>query len=185
MWNWQQQTPALIRSDDGGRTWQSLSLPCGPDHGMWLGASSVNQLMLYCIFGDATSGSPREVWASSDGGLHWTRRTRAGYIHASPPLPNVGVGPGDVEVPSALLVLSDATAFLANGQGDAWVTHDDGVTWASAAIPNHATNYTADFLTFADAQHGWAYAFGGGVWVTSDGGANWISQPIFGTFPLS
>jgi hypothetical protein len=184
MWNWQQQNPALTRSGDGGRTWQSLSMPCGQHNQALLGASSVNQLMMYCSLGDyGTADEPREVWTSSDGGLHWRLRSRAGYTDASPPMPNVGTGPGNVADPSDLLVLNDTTAFLVNGIGDAWVTHDDGGTWASATIPNPSKVYTADFLTFADAQHGWAYAWDGGVWMTSDGGATWISQPILGAAP--
>ena len=91
-----------------------------------------------------------------------------------------GPAPATLRSHPPLVVLNGATSFLADGQGDAWVTHDDGVTWASAAIPNHSTVYTADFLTFADAQHGWAYTWGGGVWATSDGGASWVPQTIIG-----
>jgi len=79
MWNDVQQRPALIRSGDDGRSWQSLPLPCGQYNRMFLGASSDDQLMLYCSVVGGLGAPPREVWTSSDGGSQWTLESRAGY----------------------------------------------------------------------------------------------------------
>lgn len=85
---------------------------------------------------------------------------------------------------SGLVVINDTTSFLANAEGDALVTHDDGVTWFPTAIP--ASQYFggggAVDLAFPGALHGWAFA-PAGVWNTTDGGVHWHLQPIIGPVP--
>lgn len=180
--NANQERPALVRTDNGGGSWISLPLPCSPGSSMTLGASSDAHVMLAC----ANVGgwpAPQEVWSSSDGGAHWFLRSREGFATFAPPRPDVGsINSGGA--PIALVVVSDKTAWLANDREDNLVTHDDGVTWTHAALPQ---NYFgggggAEGLTFGDPQHGWTFV-SAGVWATTDGGVHWQYQSIIGRVP--
>jgi hypothetical protein len=180
--NANQQRPGLVRSDDGGRSWVSLPLPCVYGARMILGASSANHVMLAC----ANIGgwpAPQEVWSSSDGGAHWILRSRQGFAQSSPPAFDVGtISNGGA--PIGLVVLSNSTAWMANEREDNLVTHDDGVTWTHAALPQNYFGGAggAEGVTFADALHGWTFV-SAGVWATSDGGDHWRYQPIIGPVP--
>jgi hypothetical protein len=182
IWNDNQQRPALVRTNNGGRTWQTLPMPCTFGNTVVLGASSASHIMLECA--QVGGGPPpQEVWSSTDGGSRWTLRSRSGYNDYTPPRANVG-NTGDSMGASGLVVINDTTSFLANAEGDALVTHDDGVTWFPTAIP--ASQYFggggAVDLAFSGALHGWAFA-PAGVWNTTDGGVHWHLQPIIGSVP--
>ena len=182
IWNDNQQHPALVRTVDGARTWQTLTMPCTFGNTVVLGASSASHVMLECA--QVGGGPPpQEVWSSTDGGSRWTLRSRSGYTDYTPPKPNVG-NPGGSSGGSGLVVIDTTTTFLANAQGDALVTQNDGVTWVPTAIP--ADQYFggggAVSLVFPDALHGWAFA-PAGVWATGDGGVSWHLQPIIGPVP--
>jgi hypothetical protein len=174
-----QQRPALVRSENNGRTWASLPLPCPAGATAIVGASSADHLMLACSNAGGWP-APQEVWTSSDGGSAWVLRSRSGYNTGfSPPEPNVGsIDSGGA--PIGLVVLSNTTAWMANDRADNLVTHDDGVTWTGAALPPDyfGGGGGAEGIGFVDALHAWTFA-SYGLWTTSDGGVTWHLQPSF------
>jgi hypothetical protein len=177
--NANEQRPALVATSDEGGTWTTLSLPCAFGASMVLGASSADHLMLAC----ANVGgwpAPQAVWTSSDGGAHWALRSRRWYTDWHPPALNVG-SLNNGGAPIGLAVINGNTAWMANDREDDLVTHDDGVTWTRAALPQDVFGGGggAGGVTFADALHGWTFATAG-LWVTSDGGVHWRYQPIIG-----
>jgi photosystem II stability/assembly factor-like uncharacterized protein len=172
----------LWRSDDAGRTWTVLGMPCLAQRS-YLAASSPDHLLLACVDLGAWP-SPQEVWSSHDGGLHWTLRSRVG-MHGPGGSPLADVGHlGNQGAPAQLAVVSDTTAWMANDRGPVLVTHDDGVTWTAASLPDAQFGGAggAEGITFPDAAHGWTFV-PSGVWATGDGGAHWAHQPILGPIP--
>ncbi len=172
-----QQGPALVRSQNNGRTWMSLPLPCTVGATAILGASSPDHVMLACG-NEGAFPAPQEVWTSSDGGSKWILRSREGYNSGfSPPAANVGsIDSGGA--PIGLAVLSTTTAWMANDREDDLVTHDGGVTWIHAALPpdSFGGGGGAEGIGFVDSQHGWTFV-PGGIWTTSDGGTTWHLLP--------
>jgi photosystem II stability/assembly factor-like uncharacterized protein len=73
---------------------------------------------------------------------------------------------------------------MANDREDNLVSHDDGVTWTHAALPQDYFGGAggAEGLTFGDPQHGWTFVTAG-LWATTDGGAHWHYQSIIGRVP--
>jgi hypothetical protein len=124
--------------------------------------------------------APQAVWTSSDGGARWTLRSRHWYTDFHPPASNVG-SLTNSGAPIGLAVISDNTAWMANDRGDDLVTHDNGVTWTLAALPQDifGGGGGAGGVTFADTLHGWTFATAG-LWATNDGGVHWEYQPIIG-----
>jgi photosystem II stability/assembly factor-like uncharacterized protein len=172
-----QQRPALVLTDDNGRTWASLPAPpCVSGATMILGASSPDNMMLACA-NEGGWPAPQEVWTSDDGGSHWTLRSREDFAPISPSEPNVGsIDSGGA--PIRLVVLNSTTAWMANDREDDLVTHDDGVTWTHAALPpdSFGGGGGAEGIGFTDALHGWTFV-PSGLWTTSDGGVTWHEQP--------
>ncbi len=178
-----QSEPGLATTDDGGRSWATLPLPCSSFGRMSLAASSPDDLLLAC----ADMGvwpAPQEVWASGDGGSRWVLQSREYCSSLSPPLADVG-RIGSAGAPIALAVPGGGAAWMVNDREDDLVSHDDGVTWSPAALPASAGWSNAgggEGLTFADALHGWTFN-AAGLWATTDGGAGWRYQPIVGPVP--
>ncbi len=109
-------------------------------------------------------------------------RSREWFSHFSPPASDVGtINNGGA--PIGLVVLSNSTAWMANDREDNLVTHDDGVSWTHAALPQDYFGGAggAEGLVFADGLHGWTFT-SAGMWATSDG-VNWRYQPIIGPVP--
>jgi hypothetical protein len=168
------QEPALLRTDNGARSWTTLPLPCPFGTTATLGASSTENVMLAC----ASVGSwpaAQEIWTSSDGGSHWDLRSRNWYSGSR--IGNIN----DYGAPFALAVLNNGTVWMANDRDDDLVTHDDGVNWSRASLPidYFGGGAGAEGVTFTDPQHGWTFT-SAGLWVTTDGGAVWKRQSIIG-----
>lgn len=175
--------PTLVTTDDGGRSWAQLPLPCAEYADMSLAASSAEDLMLACV-DEGAWPAPQEVWSSADGGVQWVLRSREWSSVLQQPLPDVGtIDNGGA--PIGLALVSSATAWMLNDRGDDLVTHDDGATWTPAALPQSAAWSNAgggEGLSFANAQDGWTFN-SAGLWATTDGGADWRYQPIIGPVP--
>jgi hypothetical protein len=175
----------IARTDDGGHTWVNLTVPCQfPTAEIFLAASSTQHLMLVCTLTGALP-APQEVWSSVDGGDHWALESREWLSQLSPPLPDVGHIDSS-GYPTGLIVVDQTTAWMWQGREDDLVTHDDGRTWAHAALPQ---NYFgggggAEGLTFTDPLHGWTFT-SAGMWHTTDGGVHWQYQPVIGRVPGS
>jgi hypothetical protein len=177
-----QSEPGLVSTDDGGLSWILLSSPCPTFERLSLAASS-DDLMLTCVDMGAWP-APQEVWASDDGGASWLLRSREYTSLLSPPLADVGTI-DSMGAPIGLALLSSTTAWMVNDREDDLVTHDDGVTWAPAPLPQSAAWNNAgggEGLTFANALDGWTFN-SAGLWATTDGGAGWQAQPIIGPVP--
>jgi hypothetical protein len=179
-----QRGSALVRSQNNGRTWTSLPLPCTVGATAILGAASGDHLMLACG-NEGAFPAPQEVWTSSDGGSAWVLRSREGYNSGfSPPAANVGsINSGGA--PMGLAVLSTTTAWMANDREDDLVTHDGGVIWTHGALPPDYFGGAggAEGIGFVDSQHGWTFA-PDGIWTTSDGGITWHLLPSI-TVPVA
>jgi photosystem II stability/assembly factor-like uncharacterized protein len=178
-----QSEPGLATTDDGGRSWAVLPLPCSAYARMSLAASSSDDLLLACT-DMGVWPAPQEVWASDDGGGRWSLRSREWCSALTPPLSDVGsIGNGGA--PVALTLSSGSAAWMVNDREDDLVSHDDGVTWSPAALPASAGWSGAgggEGLTFADPLHGWTYN-SAGLWATTDGGSGWHYQPVIGPVP--
>jgi photosystem II stability/assembly factor-like uncharacterized protein len=151
--------PTLLRTSDGGASWQSLAGPCSPS----LGPS-----------GDISGSSPSDVWVvcggvpgagqqlkqmahSADGGVHWIviDLSSNGYV-------------------ADLAVTSPSRAWLAFGRGPLSMTVDGGRTWR-ISIENNESGVS--FVRFVDPLHGWA-ATPQQLYRTTDGGMHWLSALV-------
>ena len=137
----------LIESDDGGRSWRSLSLQGKVDFHV-LEASGRR---IYGYGSDFDSGEPRFL-ASDNGGRNWRR------LDPPEPLIAVAISPTDartllasgerrvfssrdggrswspIEAPTAgMLAWNTAGLFLAGAEGRVWRSTDDGGAWQEAA----------------------------------------------------
>jgi hypothetical protein len=173
--------PALARSDDGGRSWVSITLPC-QQFSVTMAASSASNLVIACVRAGGWP-APQEVWSSNDGGSHWSLRSRANQSWQGPRFNDVGSLPNG-GAPVDLAMIDSNTTWMANDREDDLVTHDGGVVWSRAPLP--APQFSgaggAQGVTFADALHGWTWT-SAGMWATTDGGRHWSYQPVLGTVP--
>jgi photosystem II stability/assembly factor-like uncharacterized protein len=167
----------LLRTEDGGRTWQILPLPQGCAGGASdLVALSTDDLWLVQFGQPATDLTSKWVYRSSDGGASWTLMASVDFEH-----PNQGTGHisamGDFGPLSALDAETDR-AWLAEDRGGLLVTDDGGLSWRDAFDNANAGAFGPPFVSFLDATHGWA-STGGGLWRTTNG-ETWteIAQPV-------
>lgn len=170
------QPGVLARTEDGGASWQALSLPQGCSaFGADLVALSTDDLWLVEFGQPATDMTSKWVYRSYDGGTHWTLMASESLGH-----PDQGSGhifpTGDFG-PLNVLGSEPNRAWLAEDRGGLLVTADGGVTWQFAYSDPNAGAFGPPFVSFLDAAHGWA-ATGDGLWRTTDG-ETWkeIAQP--------
>lgn len=137
----------LIESDDGGRSWRSLSLQGEVDfHVLEAGGRRI-----YGYGSDFDSREPRFL-ASVDGGRSWRRLDPPALLIALAISPtdartvivsggrrvfssrNGGRSWSPVEAPSAgLLAWNTGGLYLAGSDGRVWRSNDDGASWQDAA----------------------------------------------------
>lgn len=163
------QPGALARTENAGKTWQSLSLPhgcTGVADGSDFVALSTNDLWLVQFGQPATDMSSKWVYRSYDGGEHWT-------LMASTSLdtPNQSAGAispiGDFG-PLSVLASEPNRAWLAEDRGGLLVTTDGGLNWHPAYTDPNVDAEGPPYVTLLDAEHGWAET-GDGLWRTTDG----------------
>lgn len=163
--NW---STTLLRSDDGGATWQTLNLPPGPP------PQPSNQYQLIVNGYPATrliaDYRTRDLYATSFAGLH----RRIGYsdwvlVNNAAPRPKFVYSPAN----SALIWAGLVPRCLAGGPDEPMYKSDDGGrTWRELAgglniqpVVAHPTDPLK------------VYGFGcDGVYLTADGGATWQHQ---------
>jgi photosystem II stability/assembly factor-like uncharacterized protein len=169
------EPPYVFATADGGAHWSKVHLPDPPR-----GIDSTNEhVALYApVAGGQPAlvldglgprrenligpgSTPEYVYATADGGLHWTAP------HSLP-------GPAAPAGSRRLVVLDDAHWWWSTGGGVSF-SADQGRHWtARAALPG--PEQVAD-LGFANAADGWALAeIGAGagrLFTTSDGGRTW------------
>jgi photosystem II stability/assembly factor-like uncharacterized protein len=162
-------TAALARTEDGGMTWQTFTVPQGcawnPD---WcdLVALTTDDLWLVQFSSPATDMSSKWVYRSYGGGAHWTLMASVNLGN-----PNQGTGQlfstGDFG-PLSVLASEPDRAWLAEDRGGLLVTTDGGRHWQPAFSDPNADANGPPTVSFLDAEHGWA-ATGDGLWRTTDG----------------
>lgn len=165
--------PILVRTADGGATWQALPDPCGPGTQFDPLASLDGSTVWMACGGEPGAGSEaKQIYTSTDGGLSWNLKASAGL---DPPSPGGLPGVGYV---SELALGSARTGFLALSRYGLAASGDGGATWRGLGAWDGAGG-NFDALWFVDASHGWAAACDG-LHRTTDGGATWS---LIGTWP--
>lgn len=204
----------VIRTTDGGRTWQGTQIP---------GANQLESIHFVTSLIGYTSG-PDGIWRSTDGGISWTTVTPDSALtlwgcYFLSPSTGVVIGGGCGNTPQRFFRTTDGGAtwsvFTANepnsgltdailyldgtgfavSSGRLWRTTDSGQTWAvisttgSAVWQEEITRVGSSFLLpFAGiACSGQGNA--GGMRFSTDGGATWrevsTGKPMFGAFLMS
>jgi hypothetical protein len=151
-----QSAATLLRTSDGGASWQVLPQPCTPSLGTSgvVAASSLSNVWVVCGGVPGAGQQLKLLSRSVDGGAHWTTGdlSSSGYV-------------------ADLAVTSDSRAWLAFGRGPLSMTVDGGRTWRTS-IENNDTGMA--FVRFVDPLHGWT-ATAQQLYRTSDGGSHWVS----------
>ncbi len=165
----------LLRTTDGGRSWQRPPVPCvglssflsqAPDGTIWLG----------CASEPGAGNQAKQLARSFDGGLAWKV---VQCPASSSPFPGCyfsntpnGGYLGD------LAGASSTTAFADGGRNDVLVTRDGGATWSwtNPVIGDMDSGTTG--LFFANAEDGWVISgatatANEGLWRTTDSGNDW------------
>jgi photosystem II stability/assembly factor-like uncharacterized protein len=150
----------VLRSIDGGDTWQQVSTPT-PGLGSF--SDSKNGYVV---------GDTRTPYRTVDGGMTWT------------PCAN-----DSIPFPSQLLAISLDTAFvIGSGYGISRTTNA-GKSWtyiSAADLPNMHNGFDGEAIDFYDSKHGVIVGLfqfgpgprqsGAGCFTTNDGGTTWIQR---------
>ena len=163
----------LVKTTDGGATWQALPDPCGPGTEADPLASLDGVTVWMACAGQPGAGSQaKQLYVSANGGRSWALKASVGLTTA---------GPGGLTSSgyvSKLALSSATTGFLALSRYGLAASSDGGTTWRGlGAWDGAGGNFWA--LWFVDASHGWAAACDG-LHRTTDGGATWS---LIGTWP--
>lgn len=164
----------LASTHDGGATWQTLTDPtsvrmCSIKV---LAAADALHPWLLCGGEGATIMMDKALFASADGGAHWTV-----IAEAVPPgstgsnnLPLTG-HVADLAVPGPL------EAFIALGRSTLLGSVDGGKTWSDSIPlePDLEGDVGVERVLFVDLQHGWALSGSSTLFRTEDGGQHWTS----------
>jgi len=189
-WLWVSVGPAmggeagtLLATSDGGAHWTAVSVaaPQGvPTEVPYLGIKSgvtFTSTTRGWFTVQATIRAPASLYATHDGGHHWTRQ----------PLP-LSVANADI-VGLSPIAGKGAFSVLESRQGALSLavvpTPKGDAAWnAGHPLASHTTGF---FLSFADSEHGFA-TDGKSMFVTTDGGATWTSfapnRPLQGVTQL-
>jgi hypothetical protein len=173
------EQPGYLAVTSDGRSWAHVPSPCGRAS-QQLGFSPSGRLMDVCWAAVGGGWGPKAAWISSDGGSHWTLRSRsAGFASGSIPIgriPQTGY-PNDIAMPTAL------DAWMSLGREDLYETHDGGITWIASAVPGQFGGNAggAEQVVFVDARRGWARG-SEGLFRTTDG-HTWSRINILGPVP--
>ena len=149
------QTPTLMRSDDGGKTWKTVNtasytggaqIAVDPQSGtVYLagregafrstdhGKTFTKMLSGYAVSVATVMTKPGAVWvgtqqglfASSDGGKTFSRQDKTNFPTGTGHYPQIGVSPADPNY----MVVADDTHDNGNYSCVYWYSHDGGKTW--------------------------------------------------------
>ena len=144
------QKQALIRTNDGGESWEIIS-----------NVDANSRLVVRPIFFvNVNEGWAIDNWNNivhtTNGGKIWTIQS-----------------PSDGNSLNSLFFINDREGW-ASGDGILH-TSDGGETWDYQRIRKQGENYL-DEITFTDRKHGWAIGTLGAL-RTSDGGETWLPMP--------
>jgi photosystem II stability/assembly factor-like uncharacterized protein len=135
---------AILRSDNGGHNWRQIAHLPGVVTQLDFWSASDGVAATY----QPDAASPRQLWASSDGGSIWE------------PYGSLPGGNGNVYGPwmsanghGLLLTLTGGTPWIADSGGQApvrvWTTSDYGLTWSHGAVLALGRDALAGPVSFA------------------------------------
>jgi photosystem II stability/assembly factor-like uncharacterized protein len=168
---------AVLRTDDGGRTWQPVAgLPACEGHVLFAVSFVDSQHgWVGCGSGDSAMGSSsKSITETIDGGRTWTVRAR---VEMGTPASAVG------EIPDFGSIRG--LAMLPDGTGVSWLwnqglerTTDGGATWKRLPLGDVAGDLTWPGVAVLDASHLLALTVDGtdgsaATQRSDDGGASW------------
>jgi photosystem II stability/assembly factor-like uncharacterized protein len=173
---------ALLGSDDGGKTWDTVACSCPATAALsTLDASGFLYGMTFVspaegwIAGTPTGDSQNWLYRTVDGGRHWTP--------VPIPLPPGFRGVTDVEAPfvfgrqrGVLVVGLHAASGL-----EVMVDHtsDGGVTWRPGPVRKTRIDVGTLDAAFINSDDGWVAGSGDShLYVTRDGGLTWQILPL-------
>jgi photosystem II stability/assembly factor-like uncharacterized protein len=173
-----QMHSVLSVSHDGGRTWKTLTDPCiSHSHAAFyedFAALDTQQLWQVC------GGQPyswalgeKYLYASSDGGQHWTPLASSHPPGNKEPFP--GTFPATGGGAHNLILTTKQRAWIILGNYWLFETRDGGRTWTQP-IPQQRLNPGVDNLgplLFVDTHHGWVALQPDRLFRTVDGGDHW------------
>jgi photosystem II stability/assembly factor-like uncharacterized protein len=143
----------LLKTEDGGLNWRQVSVP----------DAEGNARLARAVFIDADRGwifgESGVVFATSDGGAHWTRQ--------SPPTRHLLLGGAFTDYTHGWLAGAGATILR---------TTDGGTTWLGGMIRD-GLDARLNAISFVGDRLGWAVVMGGKIFATTDGGRSWFAQP--------
>ncbi|MHB8456609.1 MAG: WD40/YVTN/BNR-like repeat-containing protein [Acidimicrobiales bacterium] len=163
----------LAFTRDNGTTWSSRSDPCSSWPTVDIASVSPGQLWMICggmpVAGE--NASAKAVFRSQDGGHRWVAESYTGFgpttglLARRAPFGNISYA-GTL---SQLATISPVEAWIGVSGVGVLVTTDSGRNWQLVQGMTEQRSGSGVGVTFNDAIHGWAIAFGLGVWRTSDG----------------
>jgi hypothetical protein len=134
----------LLRTEDRGRSWRELTSPCDPSWPAHAAFVTPARGWILCARPPQGYSHPQALFATRDGGLHWTLVMDAGYTRPGRSTPGAICGCG---YPSGI-------AFARGGRGLIWQsgdltyrTGDGGRTWS------HVRFTVTDYVTGLSAAH--------------------------------
>jgi len=142
----------LLKTEDGGLTWRQLFLT-GPDSNVRLGRA---------VFADAERGwvfgETGVVFATIDGGAHWTRQAS--------PTKHLLLGGAFVDYVHGWLAGAGATILQ---------TSNGGMTWQTGFVRD-GSGARFNAISFVGDRLGWTVGAAGRIFATTDGGHIWFAQ---------
>jgi photosystem II stability/assembly factor-like uncharacterized protein len=118
----------VVGTTNGGRTWQRLGSSCGRFDYALVSFGSVSQGRLLCLGGPAMGEEPKTLYATADGGHHWTPLAKTTFTnHPRGALPLFGY-------PGGLDFVDPKNGWIWESRGDLYATRDGGRTWRSPGI---------------------------------------------------
>lgn len=164
---------AIVRTSDGGQTWQRLTDPCGNDPKVEFDTTAVaaaptGTIATLC-FPRPTGPSPF-VLTSTDGGANWSaRHTLLRSTDRSSLLNLVAIGS-----PQSL------AAWLESGTTSSVITSSDGGnSWRSTLdLPVPTDDRAEPFLKFENGRIVRAFFGGNTIWTSQDAGRTWAGAKV-------
>ena len=144
------QTGTMVKSTDGGLTWNSLVSPFGTTIIYSMKVLDANTIV-------AVGGSGKG-YKSTDGGATWTA---------------LSLGTGSLYQVS---FLDKNIGMVVGSSGAVYKTTDGGTTWTALVSGSTATLYAGKFQ---DKNIAWFGGSGGDIRFTTDGGATWNKTKLF------
>ncbi|CAB1129363.1 putative Ycf48-like protein [Candidatus Hydrogenisulfobacillus filiaventi] len=160
----------VLATRDGGHTWTPLPAspfpgPTWSDRMFW-----ANPATGWLLLGmePAAGNQGKILWATTDGGRHWTPVAR------SPLLGMAGYQPGGTLPLAGYLaggsLLSPSLGWLTFVHGPVLVSQDDGRSWQAIWTRTFAPGLReVGTLLMQDPRHGLALTTRGSIWATTDG----------------